>query len=65
MNRNAGFVLEITVTWIGTGLEKAVAWMQRRKTEKQMMKIKIVTVLPLSANWKESIIEKFGGCREN
>ena len=39
--------------------------MQRRKTEKQMMKIKIVTVLPLSANWKESIIEKFGGCREN
>ena len=56
MNRNAGFGLEIPVAWIGTGLEKAIAWTQRRKTEemrkteKQMMKMKIAAVLPLSAN---------------
>ena len=31
-----------------------------RKTEKQMMKMKIAAVLPLSANQKQSITEKFG-----
>ena len=56
MNRNAVFGLEIPVTLIGTGVEKAVAWIQRRKTEemreteKQMMKMKIAAVLLLSAN---------------